>query len=272
MIIHSTFTDGYFNFSKLFLKSFKCSNGDGFKIVFTTTDLTKKQIYELKNIYHNLSIHNYTFDYSKICKELNISEVIAKELKYQVEHKNAKLNSMGKNWKMHVAAEKRVKQDIPFVMKYYKDENLIAHFDIDMYFKKSLSDLFYIMNQHDFTVMYRPYLNEEYRKIWICTMGIKTNNKNVDIFIREWGNELDKIPLKDKPYSYGQTSCYRVYKRFLKNKKINFGNIDANYIVTGITGKEDAYIVSGNSSSVGKDNSLNLFKNDFKMEYSYNEK
>jgi hypothetical protein len=263
MIIHSTFTNGYFEFSKLFLNSFKQSNGNELKVVFTTSDLTDDQMKELKSIYNNLIIHNKKFDYKPICKALRITKKRAKQLKYEVEHENARKESMRPKWKMHVAAENRVKIDIPFIMKEYESEDLIAHFDIDMYFKKPLDKLFKIMRDHDFTVMYRPHLKKEWRRIWMCAMGIKTNNINSTKFIEGWGKELDKIPLKDKPFAYGQTSCYRVYKRFLTNSSIKFGNVPESFILAGTTGRENCLIVSGNKSTVGKDRSLQRFKLDF---------
>lgn len=97
-------------------------------------------------------------------------------------------------------------------------------------------------------------------------MGIKTKNNNALDFIKGWGEELDKIPLKDKPFAYGQTSCYRVYKRFLENRNINFGEIPENFILAGNNiniRKKDALIISGNNASIGKDKMLKNFKDDF---------
>jgi len=264
MIIHSTFTNGYYEFSKLFLRSFKTSNGENLKIVFTTFDLTSDEMTELKRIYSNLIIHNKKFNYKEICKELNITVKQAKDLQYKVEHEHARKNTSRPKWKMHVAAENRVKIDIPFIMKKYESEELIAHFDIDMYFKKSLDSMFKIMEENDFTIMYRPSMKKDWRKVWMCAMGIKTNNIHASNFISEWGKELDKIPLRNKPFAYGQTSCYNAYVRFLKESKIKFGNIPEKYIVAGFDGTEDALIVSGNKSAVGKDRYVRRFNADLK--------
>lgn len=263
MIIHVTFTDGYFGYAKLFLESFKYFNDSGLKVVLTTTDLSTNQMGELEDIYKNLIIHNRTFDYKPICEALNLSKEEIKKLKVQVEHNHARRTKILRTkWKMHVAAENRVKIDIPFIMEKYKSEGLIAHFDVDMYIRKPLDNLFRLMEKHDFTVMYRPRFNIEWRKIWICAMGIKTN-VHASNFIQAWGKELDKIPLKDKPFAYGQTSCYRVYKRALENFSIKFGNIPERYIVDGKSRDHNALIWSGNDGVLSKDNTLKYFREDY---------
>ena len=263
MIVHVTFTDGYFGYAELFLESFKHFNGNDLKVVFTTTDLTVGQIEKLENIYSNLVVHNKAFDYRPICKELGLSEKEVKRLKVEVEHQHAmRTKPLRTKWKMHVAAEKRVKIDIPFIMGEYESEDLIVHFDVDMYIRKPLDDLFDLMEKHDFTVMYRPHLDVEWRKVWICAMGIKINLQTSD-FMKEWGKELDKIPLRDKPFGYGQTSCYRVYKELLDSSYIKFGNIPERYIVDGFSQNQNALIWSGNTPRLSKDNSLRLFRERF---------
>jgi len=263
MIIHTTFTNGLFGFAKLYLRTFKHSNGDDFKIVFTTTDLIDDEISQLKDLYKNLIIHNYKFDYEPFCKELGITEEEAKKLKYKVEHKSAKIDALGTKWKLYISGNKRIKTDFPFVMKKYESEDLIVHFDVDMYFKKPLDNLFNLMEKNDFTVMYRPHLKPIQSRTWICAMGIKTKNKQSKRFIEEWGKEYDTIPLKDKPNDHEQISCYKVYKRFLQEGKIKFGNIPEYYLSIGKNGTESGHIISGNLSAVGKDESIRRFNKDF---------
>lgn len=260
MIIHNSFTDGYFDYAKLFLESFKIYHGEDIKIVMTTTDLSDNNIFELQKLYNNLDIYNESFDYKPICEELNMSKEDIKKLKYGVEHHNARQNKyLRVRWKLHVAAERRVKYTIPYILNTYESEDLIIHSDIDMYIRKPLYTLFEYLRKYDFSVTYREYMSKEWRKIWMCLMGIKPNGAGKRFF-KQWAKELDKYSLRDKPFAYGQISCYRVYKRLLTNKNYNLGNIPEKYIDDKLSQK--TYICSGNDPNLTKDGALKLFKLD----------
>lgn len=278
MIVHITFTDGYFEYSKLFLESFKHFNGSNIKVVFTTTDLSVDQMERLGDVYSNLIIHNKPFDYGPICKALDLSEEEIKRLKTKVEYDHAMMKSeLRTKWKMHVAAENRVKIDIPFVMDRYQSEDLIVHFDADMCVMQPLDILFRRLTESDFTVMYRPQLKIKCRRVWICLMGIKTNKQGRH-FMEEWGKELDKIPLKEKPFAYGQTSCYNVYMRSLEDPKIAIGTIPLSWIADGIITDQEALakkyavdrqlpskalVLSGHNAAVSKTKALSRMRGKF---------
>lgn len=269
MIIHSTFTNGYFQYAVLYLQSFKQLHGEEYKIVFTTTDLNEEQIDTLHSLYNNLDVHNKAFDYGPICRALTIPKRKARKLQTFVEHRQTQIaNPLRTKWKLHVAAEKRVKQDIPFVMNEYHDTDLICHFDIDMYFRKPIDPVLEIIKDNDFSTIYRPKLPHDWRRTFICIMGMKTND-NGHRFMRTWGKELDSIPLKDKPFGFGQTSCWLVYKK-LKDK-MELGNIPE-WVVTDAIKKgkkktklvEKALIWSANNPRGGnKDETLAKFRKDF---------
>lgn len=255
MIFHVTFTDGYFKYAELFLQSLRRVHGTEFKVVLTTTDLSADQMEQLVSIYDNLVIHNKPFNYGPICKALNRTEERIKKIKSLVEHDHARhWKYLRTRWKMHVAAENRVKIDIPFVMEQYKSEDLIVHFDVDMCIMKPLDPLFKIMSQHDFTVMYRPSRKLDWQRIWMCVMGIKTNGR-ASFFMKQWGYELDKIPLEDKPFAYGQTSCYNVYHKILQHQTVGLGNIHETWIADAMAENKNkinrALVLSGHNPFTG---------------------
>jgi hypothetical protein len=87
--------------------------------------------------------------------------------------------------------------------------------------------------------------------------------------MRTWGEELDSIPLKDKPFGFGQTSCWLVYEK-LKDK-MELGDIPE-WVVTDAIKKgkkkiklvEKALIWSANNPRGGdKDQTLAKFRKDF---------
>ena len=269
MIIHSTFTDGYFEYAKLFLRSLKSCHDEDYRVIFTTTDLVVDQLEQLKEIYDNLEIYNFAFDYKPICEALCLPLRKVRHLKTGVEHDQAMMADVERvKWKLYVAAEKRVKIDIPFVMNQCDTGGLIAHFDIDMYFRKPLDPIFDIIRQNDFSTICRPKIKQLWRRTFICIMGIKTNN-NGHRFMRTWGKELDSIPLKDKPFGFGQTSCWTVYKKL--QDKMELGNIPEWFVTDAIKkGKKKrklvkkALIWSANNPRGGnKDQTLIKFRKDF---------
>ncbi len=254
MIFHVTFTDGYFEYARLFLESLRRAHGTEFKAVLTTTDLSTDQMEQLTDIYSNLIIHNKPFNYGPICKALNRSEERIKKIKSLVEHDHARhWKYLRTRWKMHVAAENRVKIDIPFVMEQYKSEDLIVHFDVDMCIMKPLDLLLKMVSQYDFSVIYRPRRKLVWQKTWMCTMGIKTNNR-ASFFMKEWAKELDKIPLEDKPFAYGQISCYNAFHRILQHPKVRLGKIPPKWIGDGVAGQKKtkgALVLSGHNPFTG---------------------
>jgi hypothetical protein len=229
--------------------------------VLTTTDLSADQMEQLEDIYDNLDIYNKPFNYKPICEALNRTKERIKKIKSLVEHDHARRwKYLRTRWKMHVAAENRVKIDIPFVMKQYESEDLILHLDVDMCVIKPLDPLFEVMLQHDFTVMYRPSRKLVWQRTWICVMGIRINGR-AGFFMKQWAKELDRIPLKDKPFAYGQISCYNVYHKTLENPKVKLGNINQTWIEDGTTENQRkvdrALLLSGhNPFKGGKDVTL----------------
>lgn len=265
MIIHAYFTDGLLNYAKLFLESFKYHNGEKYKIVLTTRDLTPNQIGQIKKWYGNLEIINKPLDYQKISQMSGIPIPQLKKCKREVETGIAteKMKNHVK-WKQYISIEDRYRDSVMEVMKKYKNtEDYLVHFDIDMYIRKPLDDLFRIIKQNDFTITFRLKLKSEWQRVFGCLFGIKLDNKGFQ-FMKEWHSQIDKIPLKRKPFGYGQTSCYYAYKA-LKNKGFKWGNIPESYIARRINNKknQNAAIWSGNYVVLGKNKCLELSRKDF---------
>ena len=129
MIIHAYFTNGFFPWAELFLASYKFYNGSDKKIVLSTRELTDDQVKSLYLLYSNLDVINEPFDINMLAKKARVNKKELLKLKRQVEKNH--VNDKNKVWKLMIAADDRVKSILK-VMKSYRNEDFLLHFDIDM--------------------------------------------------------------------------------------------------------------------------------------------
>lgn len=222
MIIHSYLTDGepMYRFAELFLDSYKHYNGEDVKIVFSTRDLKKNQILNLKRRYKNLDILNSSLNYNYLEDKLGFDKDKVKRIKRAVEvGRSITYKTDLIKIKQFISVEDRYRTSIPDVMDRYRDYNHMLHLDIDMCFCRNANKLFEIIKENDISLRFRP--KHSAKKRWIVggLIGISIN-ENGRQFINTWSNYIDDVPLVNKPKGYGQLSLYYTFQDEKENIKI----------------------------------------------------
>lgn len=255
MIIHSYLTDGLYNWAEIFVESFRFYHGDEHKIFLSTRDLNDKQIDKLKSLYPNIHISNKPLNLNRIAKraKLTVNQIL--KLKNHIEN-----NAVTKKtfiWKQAISVEDRYRNSIVEAMKAYPDEDYLIHFDIDMYFRVQLEQLFEIIRNHDISIKFRL-ASKINRKVMGGLIGFKLNNKTMK-FMHRWIYHIDDLPLYKKPLGYGQTSFYLAYCD-LKDE-LKWGHVPSKFISPRFA-KTDV-VWSGNSKK-GKVKNLKICYKDFR--------
>lgn len=255
MIIHSYLTDGFYGWAEIFVKSFRHHHGDDHKIILSTRDLNKHQIARLKTFYPKLQVNNKDLNLERIAKRAKISVEEIKKLKDHIEN-----NAVTKKtfiWKQAISVEDRYKTSIIETMRHNPREKILVHFDIDMYFRDNLNELFDIIRKNDISIRFRK-KSQMNRKVMGGLIGFRINRKTNE-FMKRWIYHINKLPLYQKPLGYGQTSFYLAYLDL--QKKLKWGDIPAKYISPRFL--ETDVIWSGNTKD-GKAKNLSKCQKDFR--------
>ncbi len=253
MIIHAYLTSGFLAWANLFVESFKYYHGDTIKIILSSRDLKQKQIDKLMFCYDNLQVINKQFDITNIAKKSKVSVDTLLQYKKQVETKHVTQKS--KVWKNIIADDDRIKE-IYEVMNNNIHEKYMLHFDIDMYFREYIKDLFDLVKNNDISIALRL-KSKITRKTMIAVQGYKLNNITLN-FMKEWIKNIDSTPANIRPAGYGQQACYLAYEKF--KKTLSWGNVIIRFRSPRML-QTDA-IWSANTT-IGKEKTLKLFYKDF---------
>lgn len=211
MIIHTYLTDGFLEWGKLFLESYKYYNGEDKKIIMDTRDLNKNQIKSLNDLYKNLQIKNKKLNYDEISKRARIPKDILMTHKKKVEMDSVTKES--KYWKLYISVEDRYRNTIESVIRENQEEDFVLHMDIDMYVRNKLDYLFDLIKSNDISIRFREKAHKEVqdnRKVLGNIIGFRICDKSLR-FIKTWQKYIDKVPLHKKIKGYGQSSFYYAY-------------------------------------------------------------
>jgi hypothetical protein len=231
-------TDGFFDFGKILLQSFKKHHGEDITFFLSTRDLSEQQIDELYSLYRNLIVSNEQIDMEKLSKETGISTRLLKKYKWQVESRFVKPKSV--IWKQFISVEDRYRNSLQEAFNICGDH--VIHMDVDSYINRPLHPLFKLVENNDVSLIFR--LNAPLRmKVFGCLMGFKFGPE-ADTFLETWRKHIDAKPLIKKPRGYGQTSCFLAYDE-LKKSNINWGRIPRGYVQPVF--HRGALIVQGNN-------------------------
>ena len=255
MIIHTYLTDGFFDWGKLFLQSYKYHNGEDKRIIMDTRDLNAKQIKQLKGIYGNLEVKNEPLDFKDISKRARIDEEKLKALKAKVERQSVDKES--KYWKLYISVEDRYRNTIKRVMEENRKEDYLLHMDIDMYVRNKLDFLFNFIKDYDISIRFRNKKGKETndnRKVLGNIIGFRICDDVLD-FMDTWRKHIDAIPLYHKYKGYGQASFWYAYLEHKNN--LVWGDIPE----TAKAKAPNAILWTGNKG--GKDKQLKKCREDF---------
>ncbi len=223
MLIHSYMTNGFFNFGKALLLSFKHFHGESMPFLFTTRDLSEEQIDELYSLYDNLIVHNDQIDMEALSEKTGIGVKRLRKLKWQVENIYVKRESTV--WKQFISVEDRYRNSLQDAFNICG--NAFIHMDADSLIINPLDSLFRLVEHNDVSLIFRP--NHALRfKIFGCLMGFKFGSNAYD-FLKVWEKHIDAVPLVKKPRGYGQTSCWKAYCE-LEDSAIKWGKIPGRFV------------------------------------------
>lgn len=255
MIIHSYFTDGFFPWAKLFVESFKFHNGEKTPIILCTRNLNNEQIGELYDLHSNIKVHNEHIDLKDLAKSLGVKHKSLLKHKRQIEKDH--ITSASLMWKQFTSADQRIRTIYDVMKEYEGKTKFMLHWDIDMYIRGNLKDLYKIVKEHDISIRFRD-KSKESRKVMGGLIGFKVD-KHVFKFMKRWIKYLDDVPIPKRKIGYGQTSFYYAY-RDLKDD-YNWGHIPLNYISPSMRDKDKVW--SANTKA-GKTENLKKCRRDFK--------
>lgn len=255
MIIHSYFTDGLYGWAEIFVKSFLFHHGDKYKIFFCSRDLSQKQISDLSSLTPNLYISNKPLDLNMISKRAKMPVSRILKLKDHIEKRAVTKKSV--IWKQAISVEDRYRTSIIEAMNKFPSEDFLIHFDIDLYFRKRLDDLFKIVTNNDISIKFRL-KSKLSRKVMGGLIGFRLCPKTKK-FMKRWIYHIDNIPLYEKPIGYGQTSFYYTYLDF--ENKMKWGYIPSRFLSPRF---DETDVIWSSNNKRGKVRNLEICYKDFR--------
>ena len=262
-IVHTYFTDGYFEWGKFFIETFKHFNDpDRNILVVSTRNLKKDQIDELMGMYPNITVNNKKLKYGEMAKRAKVDKVTLLRMKSEVE--NVKVNSNNKVWKLMIAAEDRL-LEILDVLQTIRPLTML-HVDVDTYVRGDVTPIFDVIKQNTFTTRWRiekqmkrdGYIKHENRATLISVQGYN-GARSID-FLRKWLDHLLSVKPHSRPTGFGQSTCYRAYLDFQDDKHHSWGDVPPEFLSPQGYGKG---ILWGANKGTKKD-TLMKYKKHFK--------
>lgn len=227
-------TDTYMPWGKVFLESFRLTNGSNTKIHINGAFLTKKHIQELKSLYPNLTIKNNHYKVKDVIERFGVTEEDYERCKKAIPDGFKKDCRW---WMDFIVVEERISQLYETISN--SDEEYYLHLDIDMMFRKSINSLIKRLqsSEKDVICRFRPDENfikpdntitPEYMRIAGGMVGINSSAKD---FIKEWRDQIftrmgEGIQGRGEPW--GQTALYYAYEKY--KDSLRFGQIDAKWL------------------------------------------
>ena len=229
-ITHTYFTDGYFEWGKLFVESFIHFNDMNRNQLFLSTrNLKPDKVKELEDIHEKVRVFNKDLKYGEMAKRAGTDKRTLLGWKHIVE--TAKVDKISKTWKIMVAAEDRLKEIYEILSTF--GPKRILHVDVDTYVRGDVTPIFDVVNSNWFTTRWRfekqikrdGHVKYENRATLISVQGY--NGLEGLGFLKRWIDLLEEVPPADRPTGFGQTTCYRAYLEFYENNiwKDKFGDI-----------------------------------------------
>ena len=213
-------TDTYVEWGKVFLKSFKYTNGVKTDIHINGLYLSNENIKALKNCYPRVTISNYQYPSKDVCKRFGVTPKDFSECKSAISlgfKKNCRW------WMDFVVVEERITKLLEHMKKHPHREYWL-HLDIDMMFRKSIEPLLDIIRNNYVTARFRPdrtfiknenEISPEYMRLAGGMVGLR-GSFGID-FVEEWVKQIftkmgNGIQGRGEPW--GQTALYYAYERF----------------------------------------------------------
>lgn len=215
-IIHSYFTEGYYDWARLFVDSLQKSNGKKYKLILSSRNLDKSRRQQLINSYNGeIIVINKNLDYKALAKRADIN--VDKLMQFKSETEQVKINKDNWVWKLMISAEDRIRE-IREVANSLNEGDLMLNLDIDSYIRKPLDFWFDIMAENDFSSIIKydkqiarlGYIKKKAYVIICCIQGYNINEKSLK-FLDRWMFYIDRVSPKYRPRGFGQITCYEAF-------------------------------------------------------------
>lgn len=249
MLIHSYVTDGYYDFAVSMLESFKAQHNDQIPFLIHSKDLSDEQILGLESRYSNLTIRNSDVDWEWLQQASGMGKQKLLVSKQQVEQRgNRFIPKWSYHWKHYISIYSRYRDSIVEAFDFAGEGEHVLHLDIDLYINKPIDTIFNLIELADVSLLLRPGLTPEWRKVYGCIMGF-TVNDNSRRFMKQVRSHIDAVNFDKIPRHYGQTIFWRSYCD-LQKSGIKFAKIPQNWVDHGF--KANAFILSANNGLLKK--------------------
>ena len=245
MIIHSYVTDGFYSFAISLIESFKQKHGQDIPFLLHSKNLNDGQIKGLYDRYDNLTIRNSEIDWAWLEKRTGMDQNQLMNGKHQVEKLgNRYMSKEFYHWKHYISIYSRYRDAIAEAFDFAGDGENILHLDIDLYINRPIDQIFQLVESADVSLLLRPGLTPEWRKMYGCILGFTVNKKSRE-FIAKVHTHIHAIDFHLIPKGYGQIVFWRAWNDFKKRKDIMFGKIPETWVNKGWG--NSGYILSANN-------------------------
>jgi len=248
LVIYSTFN--YFPWIKIYLESFKLTNGTNEKIHLNSRGLKQGQLDELFKIYPQLTINNREFNLVKLAKKHNLTyEEVKHSFKICANDKN---DGKGHRLYMNLSADDDRMNLFNETIKIYPNEPYWIQTDVDWFFRGDISKIFEWAITADVGIVdrIRPFrlnfkgqniaspntkIGKFDSRITICFTSIN-NTEAGKAFVQYWCDIINNTPIKQRDnIKYGQYAIYKAFYDFITEgkctfwrEKTNLGYVDGN--------------------------------------------
>lgn len=245
MIVHSFVTDGFYSFAISLIESFKSKHGEDIPFLLHSKNLNEQQIDALYERYRNLTVRNSEIDWQWLANNSGMSIAQLKDGKQQVEHLgNRYMSKQFYYWKHYISIYSRYRDSLIEAFKFAGEGNQILHLDIDLFISKPIDPIFQLIERSDVSLLLRPQLTPEWRKMYGCILGFTVNEKSKE-FMKRAREYINKPSFQSIPKGYGQIVFWRTWNDFKSRKDITFGRIPVTWVNKGWDNK--GYILSANN-------------------------
>jgi hypothetical protein len=252
---------------KVFLDSLATVMKDAAPLMWLDTmGCQPHEVDELKNYYPRERLHivNRKLPMRDWAAQIGIPLGELKEYKRQCEQRY--VSNKNRVWKLMVAGDHRVKSlrrllFMPDLIPH-KDTpdwdttvNFVAHFDIDTLFRRPLNRIPEMMEKADIWLKLRPNNPIVKARITIDVILVKPTDRVRDFFNR-WVHYINRIPPKQRPLGYGQTSCWLAFEEV--KDRLNYASLPLPFGLPG-RNKPSDIIWTGNKHKLRKDDCAKMF-------------
>jgi hypothetical protein len=233
MMIITQCSDTYVPWGKVFLESFRLTNGTDAKIHINGVHLSDKDIKQLKELYP-VTIKNHSYKKTDICERFNVSFKDYERCRLAVAQG---FKADCRWWMDFIVVEERISQ-LYQTIEDNPREKYWLHLDIDMMFRESINPLLEGFRNNDVICRFRPnktFVKQngkhvpDYMKIAGGMVGGKGLMSRE--FFKEWRDQIftrmgDGIKGRGEPW--GQTALYYAWLKW--KDYMSFGQIDEKWL------------------------------------------